>query len=191
MAMASLLSVQAQSVQIGTHLPAEEVKLQDVDGRSITLKDAKKKNGLLVMFSCNTCPFVVKNQARTKEINAYAASKNIGVVVINSNEALRRSADSPEEIQKYAQKQAYQWSYVIDADSKVADAFGASKTPEVFLFDKDGKLVYKGAIDDNPSDADKVSRKHLQIAIDEMTAGKEVSQKESRSVGCTIKRKEA
>ncbi|MEI2737605.1 MAG: hypothetical protein V9F01_02335 [Chitinophagaceae bacterium] len=70
----------------------------------------------------------------------------------------------------------------------LADAFGANRTPECFLFDGEGKLVYHGAIDDNPSDASAVSRKHLVAAIDEINAGKEVSVKESRSVGCTIKR---
>jgi hypothetical protein len=78
---------------------------------------------------------------------------------------------------------------VVDKDHEVADAFGANRTPECFLFDKKLKLVYHGAIDNSPSDAAAITRIHLQEAINEMVAGKEISVKESRSVGCTIKRK--
>jgi AhpC/TSA family len=90
---------------------------------------------------------------------------------------------------QYAKDQKYQWYYVVDKDHEVADAFGASKTPETFLFDKNSKLVYHGAIDDNPSDASNINRQHLKEAINEMLSGKDISVKESRSVGCTIKRK--
>ena len=93
-------------------------------------------------------------------------------------------------MQAYAKEQNYSWNYVVDKFNKVADAFGANRTPENFLFNKNGKLVYHGAIDDNPGDASGVNRKHLKMAMDEMTAGKEVSVKESRSMGCQIKRKE-
>jgi hypothetical protein len=140
------------------------------------------------MFSCNTCPYVVKNQARTKEVCSFASKKGIGVAILNSNEATRSGADSYEEMQGYAKEQGYEWKYAVDKNSELADAFGATRTPEVFLFDKSGKLVYHGAIDDNPSNPDNVSRKHLMVAMDEMLEGREVSQKQSRSVGCGIKR---
>ena len=91
-------------------------------------------------------------------------------------------------MKEYAKDQGYSWKYAVDKNSELADAFGASRTPECYLFDKNGKLVYHGAIDDNPSDASSVSRKHLIAAIDESHAGKDVSQKQSRSVGCGIKR---
>jgi len=91
-------------------------------------------------------------------------------------------------MQDYAQGQGYKWYYAEDKNNELADAFGASRTPEVFLFDKNGKLVYHGAIDDNPSDAKSVNRHHLKEAINEVTAGQEVSVKESKSVGCNIKR---
>jgi hypothetical protein len=88
----------------------------------------------------------------------------------------------------YAKSQGYKWHYVVDEKSAVADAFGANRTPETFLFNAEGKLVYHGAIDDNPQDAGSVSRKHLKEAIDETVNGKTVSVQTSRSVGCTIKR---
>lgn len=178
----------AVELPLGATLPKADVKLKDVSGKEVTLQQARQANGLLVMFSCNTCPFVVKNQARTREIGAYALGKKVGVIVVNSNEAQRGDDDSYTAMQAYAKEQGYQWNYVVDKNSELADAFGATRTPECFLFDKDGKLVYHGAIDDNPANADAVGRKHLQIALDELTAGKDIAVKTSRSVGCSIKR---
>jgi thioredoxin-related protein len=173
---------------IGSTLPKADVKMKDISGKEITLKSAMGKNGLLVMFSCNTCPYVIKNQARTNENAAAALAKNIGVVLVNSNEAQRGDDDSYDAMKAYAKEQGYRWSYVVDENSVIADAFGAKKTPECFLFNKDGKLVYHGAIDDSPSNPDAVGRRHLKVAIDEVVAGKEVSVKTSNSVGCGIKR---
>lgn len=172
---------------IGADMPNADVKMKDVSGKEVSLKDAKKKNGLLVMFSCNTCPYVIKNQQRTKEISAYALKNDIGVILVNSNAAQREGDDSFDAMKQYAKDQGYRWYYVADEKSAIADAFGANRTPENFLFNKDGKLVYHGAIDDNPDESN-VTRKHLQMAIDEMLANKDISQKTSRSVGCTIKR---
>ena len=87
----------------------------------------------------------------------------------------------------YAKKQGYTVPYVLDSKSALADAFGATRTPECYLFDASGKLIYHGAIDDNAT-ASQVGRKHLFTAIDESLAGKEVSVKETRSIGCMIKR---
>ena len=161
--------------------------MKDVSGKEVSLKEATKKNGLLVMFSCNTCPFVRKNQQRTKEIAAYALRNDVGVILLNANAAERENGDSFEAMQQYAKEQGYNWFYAVDDKNVLADAFGATRTPENFLFNKNGKLVYHGAIDNNPEEED-VTRKHLRIAIDEMLAEKEVTVKTSRSVGCGIKR---
>ena len=173
---------------IGADMPKADVKMKDISGKEVTLKDATKKNGLLVMFTCNTCPYVIKNQDRTKEICKYASDNNIGVVLVNSNEAQRGEDDSFDAMKSYAKDQGYSWYYTVDTKSELADAFGAKRTPEVFLFNKENKLVYHGAIDDNPSDASSVSRKHLKEAIGEVLKGKDVSVKTSKSVGCSIKR---
>jgi thioredoxin-related protein len=176
-------------LKIGDNMPSTSVKMMDVSGAAITLQESMGENGLLVMFSCNTCPFVIKNQQRTIAICDYAKKMNMGVVVLNSNEAKRGDDDSFDAMKKYYAEQKYNWYYAVDKDNTIADAFGANRTPECFLFDKDSKLVYHGAIDDNASDADNVTRTHLREAITEVVSGKEVSVKESRSVGCTIKRK--
>jgi len=173
---------------IGSALPKADLKLKDVSGKQITFQQLNKKNGLLVMFSCNTCPYVIKNQERTKTICSYAQKMDMGVIILNSNAANRNDEDSFEAMKAYAKDQQYQWSYAVDENNVLADVFGANRTPECYLFNKELKLVYHGAIDNNPSDEGSVSRKHLQIAIDELVAGKNVSVKETRSVGCGIKR---
>ena len=173
---------------LGSTIPSPEIKMKDISGTQVSLKDAKTNKGLLVMFSCNTCPYVIKNQGRTNEVCKYAQSNGIGVAILNPNEAKRNDDDSYDKMKAYAKDQGYNWYYLVDNNSALADAFGANRTPECFLFDGEGKLVYHGAIDDNPSDAGAVSRKHLVTAIDEMNAGKDVSVKQSKSVGCTIKR---
>ena len=186
---AGLLSfITISELPIGADMPKADVKMKDISGKEISLKDAIGKNGLLVMFSCNTCPVVVNNQERTKEICKYALENNMGVILINSNEAQRDAEDSYEAMKEYAKEQGYKWHYTVDQSSALADAFGARRTPENFLFNAAGKLVYHGAIDDNPSDASSVKRRHLKEAITELVSGKDITVKTSRSVGCGIKR---
>ena len=188
-ALATTAFTFTEVLPIGAEMPKADVKMKDISGKEVSMKDAKKENGILVMFSCNTCPYVIKNQQRTVDISKYADTKKVGVIILNSNEAQRGEDDSFEAMKAYAKDQKYSWNYVVDTDNAIADAFGANRTPECFLFDKELKLVYHGAIDDNPSDASSVGRSHLKVAIDELVAGKSVTVKESRSVGCTIKRK--
>ena len=180
--------INGEVLPIGSELPKGDVQMQDISGKEISMKSAKDKNGILVMFSCNTCPYVIKNQARTKAICSYALQHNIGVILINSNEAQRSDDDSFEAMKQYAKDQDYKWYYAVDKNSEVADAFGASRTPECFLFNNDLKLTYHGAINDNPVQPENVKREHLKEAINEMIAGKKISVTESRSVGCIIKR---
>jgi peroxiredoxin len=189
LAVATALLVHlAEPLPLGSPIPNPGVKMKDISGKEISLQEAKTDKGLLVMFSCNTCPYVIKNQARTYEACKYALGNGIGVAILNSNEATRGESDSFEAMKQYAKQQGYNWNYLVDHNSGMANAFGANRTPECFLFDKEGKLVYHGAIDDNPADANAVSRKHLVLAIDEMKDGKDITVKESRSVGCGIKR---
>lgn len=185
----SLAFTKMAELPIGSTLPLPDHKMQNIPGGTVTLRDAMQENGLLVMFSCNTCPYVVKNQQRTVQIASEALQQKIGVVLINSNEAERGDDDSIEAMKKYAKQQGYRWPYVVDAGSKMADAFGAKRTPECYLFNKNGKLVYHGAIDDNPSNETAVKRQHLKEAMKEMRTGRQVSISESRSIGCAIKRK--
>jgi thioredoxin-related protein len=185
----SVLSVFAQNadkLKPGDELPSFNQSMKNANGSGTTLKGAAKENGLLVMFSCNTCPFVIRNQAATKKIMEYAAAHHIGMIIINSNEGQRTDADSYAAMAKYARAQHYTVPYVIDENSYLADQFGASHTPEVYLFNSQNKLVYKGAIVDNPSEP-KIM--YAENAINSMVAGKEADPKVTKSVGCSIKRK--
>jgi cytochrome oxidase Cu insertion factor (SCO1/SenC/PrrC family) len=173
----------------GDDLPAINTTLQNANGSSTTLNGAAKENGLLVMFSCNTCPFVVKNEPIIKKVMSYATAHKIGMVVINSNEAKRGDDDSYEAMKKYAKAQGYTVPYVVDENSKLADVFGANHTPEIFLFNNKGKLVYKGAMNDNPGNPESYKKMYAEDAINAMIAGKEVDPKTTRSIGCSIKRK--
>lgn len=188
---AMLLSAFAYNnvLPIGAEMPLKDTKMKDVTGKMVSLQDAKKEKGLLVMFSCNTCPYVIKNQQRTKDISTYAKEKGLGVILVNSNEGQRSGDDAYSAMQAYAKKEGYNWYYVVDENNKLADAFGATRTPECYLFNAEGKLVYHGAIDDNPANESAVNRQHLKMAVDEMISGKAISTTTSRSVGCAIKRK--
>jgi len=173
----------------GDNLPALETNLRNANGKNTTMKAATKENGLLVMFSCNTCPFVIKNQPITKKTIEYAEAHHIGMVIINSNEAQRGDADSYEAMQQYAKAQGYTVPYLIDENSKLADLFGASHTPEVFLFNNKNKLVYRGAMNDNPGDPGSYKVMYIQNAMNAMVAGKEIDPNSTKSIGCGIKRK--
>jgi len=187
-ALSVMAFTQSDPLPIGSLLPKGDIKVKDISGKEVSIKELKKKNGILVMFSCNTCPYVIKNQQRTRAICSYAQKMELGIAVLNSNAGNRNDEDSYDAMKEYGRHQRYGWVYAVDENNVLADAFGANRTPECFLFDKDLKLVYRGAIDNNPADEKNVSRKHLQLAIDELAAGKEVTVKETRSVGCGIKR---
>ncbi len=170
-------------------IPMAEEKMQDVSGKSISLNDTKTAKGLLVIFSCNTCPYVKLSETRIKEITDNCKKQGIGCVIVNSNEAQRSEADSFEEMLKYATIQKYTCNYVVDANSKLADAFGATRTPQCFLFDAKG-LIYKGAIDDNVKDVKLAKAFYLKDAIDALLKGDKPKMQETKSIGCTIKRVE-
>lgn len=179
---------------IGTPMPAAEFKMKDVNGKDISLKDAAGKNGLLVVFSCNTCPFVVGGEdsdgweGRYPELAAYAQRHGVGIIFVNSNEAKRNDGDGYADMQARYNEKKYSGSYVLDAGNKVADAFGARTTPHVFLFDKDLKLAYKGAIDDNVGKAAQVKERYAEKAIANVSAGKPADPATTRNLGCSIKR---
>lgn len=185
-ALATVMMFPADPLPIGSALPKADVKMKDISGKEVSFNDAKKKNGLLVMFSCNTCPVVHQYESRTVAACQDALKADVGVILLNSNEAQRTKGDGMDDMKEYAQKLGYTFSYVVDENSVMADAFGANRTPECFLFDKDGKLVYHGAIDDNVEGD--VTKTYLATAIKNLKAGAKIDPDNTRSVGCTIKR---
>ncbi len=180
---------QADKMNPGDAIPVVATNMRSATTPVSSLQAAAKENGLLVMFSCNTCPFVIKNQPITQKAMDYAAAHHVGMVIVNSNEAQRDDADSYDAMVKYAKSQNYTVPYIVDANSQIANAFGANHTPEVFLFNAKGKLVYKGAMNDNPSDPTNYKKMYIEDAINAVIAGKDVDPKTTKSVGCSIKRK--
>jgi cytochrome oxidase Cu insertion factor (SCO1/SenC/PrrC family) len=178
-----------EELAIGATIPSINAKMKDVSGKELSLEEVKTGKGLLVIFSCNTCPYVKLSESRIKEIQGICKADGIGMIVVNSNEGQRDSDDSFEAMKKYASAQSYSAPYVLDAGSKLADAFGAGRTPQCFLFNTQ-KLIYKGAIDDNVKDVKLAKQNYLKDAIKALNEGKAVAVESSKSIGCTIKRAE-
>ena len=181
------LSHTGDPLPIGSNVPKASEKLKDISGQQVSFKSAMKKNGLLIMFSCNTCPVVHKYESRTVAVAKEALSNDVGVILLNPNEAYRERGDSYDDMKEYAKKLGYNFYYAIDENSAMADAFGATRTPECFLFDNQGKLVYHGAIDDNPG-SPSGAVPYLSKAITNLVKGAKIDPEKSKSVGCTIKR---
>lgn len=178
-----------EQISIGDTAPKSDLKMENLDGETVSLNDLKLENGLCVIFSCNTCPFVIAWEDRYNELASICEASKVGFVLINSNEAKRDGDDSMEEMKAHAKEKGYgDYAYVVDKNHELADAFGATKTPDVFLFDGDMKLAYKGAIDDNKKDRHMVMKPYLKKAVDAMIKGQKIDPETTRAIGCTIKR---
>lgn len=177
-----------EPLPIGSTAPMTDYQMTATNGDVLTLAGTRGDNGLLVIFSCNTCPYVIAWQNRYNEIHAEAKRLGIGTVLVNPNEALRGDTESMDAMRAHAERYGYTIPYVVDTNHRLADAFGATRTPDVFLFDADLKLVYRGAIDDNARDAAAVEKSFLRDAMRTMAAGERITPDVTRSIGCTIKR---
>ena len=177
----------AAAPAIGDAIPAGSVKMENVDGRKLSIADVTGAHGTLVIFSCNHCPWVRAWEDRIIAAASDAATRGIGVITINSNDPAAYPGDSFAEMQERAKAKAYGFPYVMDTTSAVGRAFGATHTPEVFLFDAHGKLAYHGAIDDNARDPAKVTQRYLADAIEAVAAGKPPALQETKALGCSIK----
>jgi peroxiredoxin len=175
-------------LEIGSRAPLSDVKMLDVSGDQISLEDAAGPAGLLVVFSCNTCPYVKAWEDRYLSASEKARDLGIGMIALNPNEAYRNRGDSYDDMKARAAEVGYAFPYVLDEDSRLADAFGATRTPQVFLFNADLELVYRGAIDDNSRSAADVDAHYLSDAMEAMVDGRAVSVNSTRSIGCEIKR---
>ena len=182
-----LTILSAKELDLGSKLPLGDIKMADISGKDISLNDAKGENGLLVIFSCNTCPWVIAWEDRYVELAETYKDKGVGIVAINSNETKFENVDSMEEMQEHAQENGYNFYYTMDKKSNLARAFGATRTPHIYLFDKKDKLVYRGAIDDNARKPDKVENTYLADAIDNMLAGSAIDPAATKALGCAIK----
>lgn len=180
-------SLFSKELKLGSTLPMSDHRLLDISGKYLTLNEAIGENGLLVIFSCNTCPWVIRWEDRYVEMADEYLPKGVGFIAVNSNEANFNSVDNLEEMRKHAKENNYNFPYVQDFGSRLARSFGASRTPHIFLFNSENTLVYRGAIDDNAKDAKKVDEPFLANAIDAMLDGDHIEIASTKALGCGIK----
>jgi len=184
-----------EGLAIGKAMPLGSYEMEDSDSGSYTLNDLKKENGLIVIFSCNTCPFVVGSssfagwEGQYNDIYEKALAQNIGLVLVNSNVAKRDGEDSKSEMKKHKAELGYKMPYVIDKDAKLADALGAKTTPHIYMFNKDGNLVYKGSIDNSWDTKREKLETYLFDAIEAVGNGKKIKNNSTTPRGCSIKKK--
>lgn len=185
----------AESLEIGGLAPLMGAEMKATDGSMNSLKTLNGENGLLVVFSCNTCPFVVGRdgksegwETRYNNLQKQATKMGFGMVLVNSNEAKRTGDDSMSEMKSHAKSVGYTMPYVVDENHQLADAFGAKTTPHVYLFNKELKLEYKGAIDDNVDSAKEVGKKYVEDAMAKIMKGKNPDPNSTKPLGCSIKR---
>jgi peroxiredoxin len=172
------------TLTLGTTAPVFD--LPGVDGRNHTLDDYADADVLVLVQSCNHCPYVQAWEGRLKAIQADYADRGIRLVAVSSNDADAYPEDSFEEMQRRAEKQSFNFDYLYDEEQYIARMLGSERTPEVFLFDKDRRLVYHGAIDDSRDDR-AVTRHYLRDALDAVLAGRSPELAETPPVGCTLK----
>ena len=173
------------NLKIGSSAP--DFNLPDIEGKKYTLNSFADKEALILIFSCNHCPYVQAYEDRINQIQNDYQSKGVIIVAINSNEDIEYPEDSFENMKKRAAEQKFNFLYLRDEDQSVARAYDATHTPEIFLFDGVRNLAFHGKIDDNWQEPDRVQNHYLRNALDELLAGKEISVPETFTIGCTIK----
>jgi len=172
------------SAVLGAEAP--QFDLPGVDGQSHSLDSYADANVLVLVQSCNHCPYVQAWEGRLSAIASDYADRGVRVVAVNSNDAVSHPEDSFEEMQKRSREQGFTFEYLYDEPQAVAQALGAERTPEVFVYDRDRQLRYHGAIDDN-RDETGVAQQYLRDALDALLAGSDPAVAETPAVGCTVK----
>jgi peroxiredoxin len=171
---------------LGTTAP--DFKLPDTDGKVISLADFKDKSALLVLFICNHCPYVKHIRTGLAQLARDYLPKHVAIVGINSNDTENYPEDSPAKMKTEVKSAGYTFPYLYDEFQAVAKAYRAACTPDIYLFDSNHKLVYRGQFDDSrPGNGLPVTGKDLRVALDAVLAGKPVPLPQKASVGCNIK----
>ena len=166
---------------------ATDFKLKSVDNKMYSMADYKDANGFIVVFTCNHCPFAVKYEDRIIDLAKKYKSKGYVLLAINPNDPAAQPEDSFELMQKRAKEKKFTFPYLFDEGQKIYPQYGATKTPHVFLLDKNLVVKYIGAIDDNVEDASQVKEKYLENAIAALEKGEEPTPNTTKAIGCTIK----
>ena len=169
---------------------ATDFKLKNVDNRLVSLSDYKDAKGYIVIFTCNHCPYAKAYQDRIIALNTHYAPKGYPVIAINPNDPKLVPDDNFEAMQVRAKEKGFNFPYLLDDGQKIYPEYGATKTPHVYVLNKEnGKNIvrYIGAIDDNYANANDVSHKYVETAVDDLLAGKPIAQATTLAIGCGIK----
>lgn len=171
---------------LGTTAP--DFRLPDTDGKMVSLAGFKNAPALLVIFMCNHCPYVKQIRAGLAQLGRDYQSKGAAIIGINSNDVANYPADSPAKMKEEAHSAGYTFPYLFDETQSVAKAYRAACTPDIYLFDRNQKLAYRGQFDDSrPGNNQPVTGKDLRAALDAVLAAKPVSADQKPSIGCNIK----
>jgi peroxiredoxin len=168
---------------------ATDFKLKSVDGKMYSMADYKDAKGFIVVFTCNTCPFAIKYEDRINAIAKKYKSKGYVLLAINPNDPEAQPADTYELMQEKAKEKGFVFPYLVDEGQKIYPQYGATKTPHVFLLDKNLIVKYIGAIDDNSDDPSAVKEKYLENAIRALDNETDPSPAFTKAIGCSIKTK--
>lgn len=188
MAFAMVLSISAQGYKIGDE--AANFKLKNVDDKMVSLSDYNDEKGVVVIFTCNHCPYSVLYEDRIIELDKEYKAKGFPVIAINPNDPDLYPTDSFEAMKVRAKEKGFTFPYVFDADQSVFPVYGATKTPHVYLLKNNGgkfTVAYIGAIDNNSQDEKAVSETYLEDAINSLLKGKTPSPTTTKAIGCGIK----
>ncbi len=178
--------VKTNGYQVGDK--ATDFKLKNVDGSMMSLADVKDAKGYIVTFTCNHCPYSVLYEDRLIELHNEYAPKGYSVIAINPNDPAAQPGDGFEDMQVRAKEKGFPFPYLFDDGQKVYPKFGATRTPHVFLLDKDMVVQYIGAIDDNAKDASAVKEHYVKDAIKALEAGNTPDPSFTKAIGCSIKK---
>ena len=173
---------------------AEDFNLKNIDGAMVSMAGMSEAKGFIVIFTCNMCPFSKMYEDRIIELQAKYESKGFPVIAINPNDVNVSPGDSFDKMKVRAKEKGFNFPYLYDETQEVASAYGASRTPHVFVLDREDdkyKVAYVGAIDNNHKDASMASKKYVEDAVDNLLAGKGVETKFTKAIGCTIKWKKS
>lgn len=170
---------------------ATDFELPNIDGNMVSMSDYAEAKGFVIVFTCNTCPYAKAYESRIIDLDKKYASKGFPVIAINPNDINQQPGDSMDEMIKRSQDKGYSFPYLRDDSQDITKAYGATKTPHVFVLNKETSDKYKvefiGAIDDSPNDASDVSETYVEDAINALLEGKKPNVTEKRAIGCTIK----
>ena len=171
---------------LGTVAP--DFHLPDTNGRTVSLAEFSGAPALLILFICNHCPYVKHIQAELVRLARDFQPRGVAIVAISSNDAMAYPADGPAAMAKEAHAAGYSFPYLHDESQAVARAYQAACTPDIFLFDQQRRLVYRGQFDDSrPGNGIPVTGRDVRAALDALLRGGSVSHDQKPSIGCNIK----